>query len=268
MILPLIIIGILCISYLFARFCWNWRGEHWSQAEFKLPLNQVHRGYWREGIQENTLEAFREAKRRGAQMVELDVQLSSDGVVVVFHDDDVSRFSSSQGVVKNMTAQELKNLVKAPTLEEVLKDPDGPKYYNIEIKSNYFLSEGLEKAVAQVVLESKAEKKVIFSSFNPAVLRRMASLLSDVPRALLVTNEKNDEFGKIYLRQMWFGGYAKVHMVNLYYKMLTPQLKKRLDERKIPIAVWTVNDELMADLLIKNQGVVSVISDKFPMGLS
>jgi glycerophosphoryl diester phosphodiesterase len=266
MIFPIFVIIIFCFTYFFVRFCWNWRAESWPVNHFKLPLNQVHRGYWREGIQENTIEAFREAKRRGAEMVELDVQLSKDAIVVVFHDDDISRFSSRKDLVKNLSAQELKELVNAPTLEEVLKDVEGPSYFNVEIKADKFKSNGLEKAVAQIILSANAKGRVIFSSFNPAVLRRLSNLLPDVPRALLVTDEKGDEAGRLYLRQMWFGGYARVHMVNLYHKMLTPLLKRRLDERKIPVAVWTVNDELRADLLLKNHGVVSLISDKFPIG--
>jgi glycerophosphoryl diester phosphodiesterase len=265
MILPIFMITILLLGYLFARFFWNWRVEPWPINHFKLPEYQVHRGYWREGIQENTLESFREARRRGAEMVELDVQLSSDNIVVVFHDDDISRFSQQNTSVQNLTAQELKELVNAPTLVEVLKDSEGPKYFNVEIKSDYYKSNGLEKAVVQAVLNADASGKIIFSSFNPAVLKRLSILLPEVPRALLVTNERGDAAGVLHLRQMWFGGYARVHMVNLYHKMLTPFLVRRLSERKIPVAVWTVNDELRAEMLIKNHGVVSIISDKFPL---
>jgi glycerophosphoryl diester phosphodiesterase len=265
MVLPIIFVSISLIGYLFVRFLWNWRVEPWPVNHFKLPLYQVHRGYWREGIQENTLEAFREARHRGADMVELDVQLSGDDIVVVFHDQDVSRFSTKNILVKNLTAKELKELVNAPSLEEVLSDQQGPKYFNIEIKSNNYNSNGLEKAVVQAVLNVNAGSKIIFSSFNPTVLRRLSELLPDVPRALLVTNEKEDDVGKLYLRQMWLGGYSRAHMVNLYHKMLAPYLVRRLNERKIPIAVWTVNDELQAEMLIQNHGVVSVISDKFPL---
>lgn len=256
----------LIIIYFFVRLLWNWRGESWPASHFRLPLYQVHRGYWREGLQENTLAAFREARKRGAEMVELDVQLSADQVPIVFHDDDISRFSSRKDLVNQLTAKELQELVNAPSLAEVLQDPEGPKYFNIEIKYSKFFSNGLEKCVAQVVTESNATSRVIFSSFNPAILRRLSNLLPEVPRALLVTNDKQDSSGVIYLRQMWFGGYARVHMVNLYHKMVNPFLQRRLAERKIPIAVWTVNDDLRAEMLIKNHGVVSVISDKFPIG--
>lgn len=260
-----LLLPLLISIYFFVRFIWNWRAEAWPTGHFELPCYQVHRGYWREGLQENTLAAFREARQRGAEMVELDVQLSGDLIPVVFHDDDISRFSERKDLVSQLRAQDLKQLVHAPSLAEVLQDPDGPKYFNIEIKYSKYFSNGLEKFVAQTVSENNAVSRVIFSSFNPAVLRRLSELLPNVPRALLVTDDKRDSSGVIYLRQMWFGGYARVHMVNLYHKMLNPFLQRRLAERKIPIAVWTVNDNLRAEMLIKNHGVVSIISDHFPM---
>jgi glycerophosphoryl diester phosphodiesterase len=264
--MEIFLLSTFIFTYFFVRFFWNWRAEAWPTQHFQLPRIQVHRGYWLEGLQENTIAAFREACKRGAEMVELDVQLSSDQIPIVFHDDDISRFSSRKDFVPQLTAKELKDLVQAPSLKEVLQDTEGPKYFNIEIKCSQFRSNGLEKHIAQVVTECGADSRVIFSSFNPAVLRRISKFLPEIPRALLVTDDKNDSSGVIYLRQMWFGGYARAHMVNLNHKMLNPFLQRRLDERKIPIAVWTVNDNLRAEMLIKNHGVVSVISDQFPIG--
>ena len=79
---------------------------------------------------ENTLEAFQLAIEQKADGVELDVQLSKDGVLVVIHDESLDRVSDGRGYVKDYTLQELKSfnfnkmhpeygIVRIPTLEEV-----------------------------------------------------------------------------------------------------------------------------------------------------
>ena len=82
---------------------------------------------------ENTLEAFALAIRQGADGIELDVQLSSDGIPVVIHDETIDRVTDKTGYVKDYTLQELKELTvlkdrfpaynqsKIPTLKEVLE---------------------------------------------------------------------------------------------------------------------------------------------------
>lgn len=81
---------------------------------------------------ENTLEAFLLAAEQGADGVELDVQLTKDGEMVVVHDEEIDRVSDGSGFVKDYTLAELKNLnfnkthleyqnVKIPTLATVYK---------------------------------------------------------------------------------------------------------------------------------------------------
>ena len=60
---------------------------------------------------ENTLEAFLLAIEQGADGIELDVQLSKDGVPVVIHDETVDRVTGQSGFVKDFTLQELKEMV-------------------------------------------------------------------------------------------------------------------------------------------------------------
>lgn len=252
---------ILVGSYLFVRLCHNWRPDPWPSGHFSLPSWQVHRGFWVSGIQENTLEAFREAGRRGFQMVELDVQLSKDGIPIVFHDDDLLRLAGRPDKVSDLTASEIKKLAKAPSLEEVLLDREGVPFFNIEIKNRSARDQRVTRAAVDVVKKTNSQTKVIFSSFNPMTLWVLWRGLPEVPRALLVSDDKSDPDSAIYLRKFWLGGFAHANMLNLDKKMITSSLMKRLAERKIPVAVWTVNEPDAAGLLF-NKGVVSVISDQ------
>lgn len=258
-----LILIVLAGVYLFVRLCHNWRPDPWPANHFTLPLWQVHRGYWFEGTQENTLEAFREAARRGHKMAELDVQLSKEGIPVVFHDDDLNRLGKRPEKVSDLTAAEMKQFANAPTLEEVLIDKDSVPYFNIEIKSRSVKDQRTAIAVVELVKKLNAQSRIIFSSFNPITLRVLWKHIPEVPRALLATDDSSDPDSAIYLRKFWLGGYCHANMLNLDKKMITTQLMKRLDERKIPVAAWTVNDKDAAGLLI-NKGIVSIISDQPP----
>lgn len=256
----LLILVILVICYLLVRYFHNWRPDPWPTNSFKLPDSQIHRGYWHEGLQENTLDAFREAANRGHEMVELDVQLSKDEIPVVFHDDNLKRLAQRPEMVHELTQNELKALANAPSLEEVLTDPHLTKFINIEIKSRSVKDQKTAIKVVDVIKKLNVQNRIIFSSFNPITLRVLWKHLPEVPRALLATNDDTDPDSRIYLRKFWLGGLAHAHMLNLDKRMITPQLMKRLQERKIPVAAWTVNDRDTASLL-RNKGVISIITD-------
>ncbi len=237
-----------------------WKPIDWPVNAFELPKLQMHRGFHITGIRENTLEAFCEAKKQGARMIELDVQLSKDGEAIVFHDENLLRMSGEDVKISNLTSEEIKSRVAAPTLLEVLTNPLIPEYINIEIKSGKVKDFGLEKAVARAVVTAKVEKRVLFSSFNPFSLRRMSRLLPNVPRALLASEEK-DPKNKVYLRKLWLADFSRAHMLNLEQKMLTEKRIFSFKNRGIKIAAWTVNNDIEAKRLL-NLGVSSIISDE------
>ncbi|NUM87683.1 MAG: MFS transporter [Bdellovibrionales bacterium] len=232
----------------------------WPEGGMRLPRWQAHRGYCPDGVRENTLEAFRRARAAGAEMAELDVQLSRDGVPVVVHDKDILRVSGHAGRVEELTAGELERLARVPTLESVLSDRDVPPLFNVELKSGSGSDRGLESAVASVVKRVGAERRVLFSSFNPLALRRISRALPHCPRALLVT-EEDDPSNRFYLRRMLLAFLARPHLLHLDRNMVTAELAGALASRRVPWAAWTVNDPGEARKLLA-LGAESVISDR------
>lgn len=128
---------------------------------------------------ENTMSAFREAERVGAEGIELDVQLSKDGEVVVIHDEELSRTTNGTGFVKDHTLNELKKLnasytfskqvgiQRIPTLAEVLDMfTHNNMLLNIELKNSTFLYPGMEEKVIALVRKYNMQNRVILSSFN------------------------------------------------------------------------------------------------------
>lgn len=128
---------------------------------------------------ENTMPAFEEALRVGADGLELDVQMTKDGVLVLIHDEKVDRTSDGKGWVKDFTFAEIRQLdfgvtfseafagTRIPTLEEVLARFGGTALeFHIELKNGIVRYPGLEDKVMALVQEYGLEERVTLSSFN------------------------------------------------------------------------------------------------------
>jgi len=132
----------------------------------KFPIMVIaHRGF-SGAAPENTLAAFRKAIDVGSDLIELDIQLSKDGKIVVIHDEILGRATNGQGKVSDHTLQELKKLdagskfraefsgERIPTLQEVLDLAKGRVLVNIEIKDptygQYPITELADKALKEV----------------------------------------------------------------------------------------------------------------------
>lgn len=190
-----------------------------SYLEVKLPDVIAHRGYC-SIAPENTIEAFRRAVDVGADMIELDVQLTKDGYIVVFHDLDLSRIVGSKKTISDYTYSELLALdfgsykssyftgmsssmmkdnfagTKISTLDEVLEYASSQNItVNLELK-DLTSAKGISSAqkdtfAAMVVSRVYAydmEDQVIFASFNHNYLAEIERLNSD-NKTLYVTHE-------------------------------------------------------------------------------
>ena len=132
-------------------------------------INYAHRGapaYY----PENTMLSFKAGVEMGANGIETDVQVSKDGVLVLFHDDTLDRVTGASGAIKDYTYNELSKIRvkhngledKVPTFEEFLnyfKDFD--LTFAIELKVG-----GVETAVADMIFKVGVQDKVIITSFN------------------------------------------------------------------------------------------------------
>lgn len=254
----LLVLLVVAISYVLFKEL-TWKALPWPKEALTPPPFQGHRGFWKEGKRENTIDSFRAARERGLKMFELDVRLSKDQIPVVFHDDDLSRIVERKEVVAELKAEELKMFTGAPTLEEVLSDPQLGIFVNIELKTDKAFDGTLEQKTAEVIHRTKSEKRILFSSFNPLALYRMSKLLPNVPRALLATGEDHER-NKIYLRRLWLAPFAKIHLLHLDQQYVTKEEVREWTKRGVPVAMWTVNDPKKAEEYL-GAGAVSIISD-------
>ncbi|WP_413557318.1 glycerophosphodiester phosphodiesterase [Bdellovibrio sp. HCB209] len=257
MIYLLLLIIVLVGIPMYQHF--NWKAQPWPQNGVKTPKYQGHRGYWKEGAQENTLASFKAAKARGLQMIEVDVHLSGDGEVIVLHDADLKRVAGDSRTALEFTAQELKTLAQVPTLREILQSPDVPQLFNIELKTNKAFDHTLEEKVVAVVKETKTESRVLFSTFNPLAVRALSKLAPQIPRALLATKEQ-DPANRWYLKLLIFAPYIKANILHLDHRYVSVEDLKKYIKRGVPVSFWTVNEQPRANELLAN-GAHSIITD-------
>lgn len=238
----------------------NYRGRPELIEAFEIPEFQAHRGYHLDGTCENTLKSLINAKRRGAQMAEMDVQASFDGEVFLYHDLSLQRLHGDNRRIDSTAASELKAL-GITTLKEVLESSETPTKLNIELKTSAIFDGRLENLVVQVIRETKHNKKILFSSFSPFCLMRLRQLAPEVPRALIATNERSSK-NYIFLRHLWLVPYCSPDLLHLDRRMLGPEHFRLAEKYKLRLAVWTVNsDEEIRDLRVK--GIRYFISDRF-----
>lgn len=160
------------------------------RRKFKAPALLAHRGLHdnENGAPENSLAAF-EAAARAGYGIELDVQLTADDRLVVFHDDQLNRVCGRDGNVQQMTLAELTGLAllgtdqKIPTLDEVLALVDGRVPLLIELKSCARVGL-LARLTAERLRKYRGEYMI--ESFNPLALRALKRGDPTVVRGQLV----------------------------------------------------------------------------------
>ena len=146
----------------------------------------AHRGLHGGGLAENSMSAFRAAVDAGFG-IELDIRLSRDGVLVVFHDDDLKRVCGDERLVKEVDASELQKLSLSgtpdgvPTFAEVLELVDGKVPLLVEIKE--LSGNAVALAAAEMLRGYKGD--FIVESFNPLSLRAFKKQLPGVPAGIL-----------------------------------------------------------------------------------
>jgi glycerophosphoryl diester phosphodiesterase len=155
-------------------------------------VNFAHRGASHDAP-ENTLAAFHLAREMGADGVELDVQASKDGEAVIIHDFAVDRTTDGQGLVKDKTLAELKELdagswfedvptklafagQRIPTLQEVIVEVGHQLLLAIELKVKVFGNPALAAEVVRLIEDHNLSHRAVVSSFSPLALRQVKRL--------------------------------------------------------------------------------------------
>ncbi len=226
------------------------------------PLVIAHRGA--SGTSpENTLAAFRRAAELGADMIELDVQVTRDGAVVVIHDYTLERTTSGTGPVHAHTLADIRRCdaggwfdpafrgERVPTLTETFAAVALP--VNVELKP--VSADDLEVRALAVVEEAGALERTVFSSFAMDALERLRARSAAAALAVLW---ETDRIGDAVAWARRVGARA----LHLRKDAATPRTLEIAAAQHLPVRVWTVNDQAEMGRLAA-AGVEGIFTD-FP----
>lgn len=222
-------------------------GEAWDLL-FHPPV--AHRGLWSpDGPPENSLGALQAACAAGYG-IELDVQLSSDGEAMVFHDEKLARMTGAEGRLRDRTAADLEALVLAggdetiPTLAETLTLIGHRALVHIELKTPYGEVGPLEQRVHEVIADHNGPICVIgfnpyshawFADRYPGVMRGLDSYSYN--RAPQMAETQRRAFANLEHVEI-----ARPHFLALGLDMLPSARAAEYRARGLPIVAWTVRD--------------------------
>ncbi|MDU0332339.1 MULTISPECIES: glycerophosphodiester phosphodiesterase [Paenibacillus] len=198
----------------------------------------VHRGDT-SNAPENSLPALISAIDKGFQVVELDVQLTKDGVAVLNHDSDLRRMTGLKKRVADMNFNEVQQLyigmdangypIHIPSLSSVLAEAQGRIKLLLDLKPNGAPSEALAEEVVRLIKEAGVEEEVRVQSFDGEVLGRIRELAPEI------------KIGRILFFALGDLSVLDVDFYTIEQVMLTDFLVDQAHADGREVWVWTVN---------------------------
>ena len=247
----------LNLSYVYSVFTGK---ANFRLALFQNPTVMAHRGLSADAP-ENTLYAFSDAISVGADFIELDVQQTRDGVLVVMHDSNLKRTTGVNKDIWDVDYADIQNLdagswfdpayanARIPTLEETLQFVDKRAKLDIEIKPTKHGSDTLEQDVAELITRYQYTDACYVTSFSYGSLKKV--------------KEANPEIRTGYLMSVAYGQfyslkYADAFSLNKVF--VTSQVVNAAHQQGKQIFAWTVNSMSEVRSLC-NLHVDSIITD-------
>lgn len=211
-----------------------------------MNLCMAHRG-WSGAAPENTMAAIKQVLTEPRiQAIEIDVQLSKDGVPVIIHDFTLERTTTGKGYVKDHTYEELHELdagswfeekfsaEKIPTFEEVLVEVQGKCRLNIELKTAGGMYPDIERKVLDLLNQYQMKSEVMITSFDHEVIKQLHQLDPTFTTGLIV-------YGKpTLIREQLKETGATI--LSIAYSYLTPEFVTSIINEGIQVVAWTIDD--------------------------
>jgi glycerophosphoryl diester phosphodiesterase len=227
----------------------------------------------------NTIYAFERAVKMGADMLDLDVNMTKDGALVVIHDDSVDRTTNGKGKVKDLTLEQLRGLdagwywpqesseadphpfrgqgIRIPTLEEVFKAfPKTPM--TIEIKQD---EPSIAKPFCEILRKDSMTDKVIIPSFVERAILEFRAACPEVMTAMTESEVRNLIFLGDLAGRAPQARALQVPTTAGPINLVTPGFVSFATARGLVVQPWTINDESEMRSLIR-MGVHGINTDR------
>lgn len=220
----------------------------------KIPNNKIaHRGMFDNiKIPENSLSSFKKALKYNYS-IELDIQLTKDNILVVFHDSNLKRMTGINKLIEDTNYNELKELKllntneHIPTLDEVLNLVNNKVLLDIEIKDTKKIKEITN------ILKNKLSNynNYVLKSFDPRIVRSLKKNINTEVGYLIDTKHK-------LLSNILVIKYSKADFLSISKKLLNTKKFQKL-KNKYQLLIWTIKDKNE----IKDENII-YICNKLP----
>ncbi|MBQ8430710.1 MAG: glycerophosphodiester phosphodiesterase, partial [Clostridia bacterium] len=212
---------------------------------------------------ENSIPAFNEAIKHNLA-IELDVHLTKDKKLVVFHDDNLERMTGVNNFVRFLTLDELREIkfkdseYSIPSLQEVLKFVDGRVPILLEIKTENNTN-SICKAVVEELKDYKGE--IFIQAFNPFVLRKFYKIAPQYLRGQLSSyfiGKKLGLFKKLMIKKLALKKFAHIDFVSYNIENLP---NKYVFNCNLPVLSWTIKtkEEFLKAKTVSNNLIIDNI---------
>lgn len=233
----------------------------------------AHRGVPAEAP-ENTVASFVRAIKIGVEMIEVDVQQTLDGHLVVFHDKTLDRTTDGTGALRDATLDGLKQLdaggwfserfrgERIPTLDEVIDILPPETNILLEIKYGSPYQEGIERRLIDFLKERKLLGRVLIKSFDIEVVQSVRSLAPEIPVGISFIF-RVPFLSMIVHRWIRFGDVLDedVDFLHVHRLGVTQSLIEEAHKEGMRVIAWDVNDETTMARLMR-MGVDGIETDE------
>jgi len=244
----------------YAIYFWKWKTNEQSFYLANRPIILGHRGS-PTIITENTVPSFERALEQGVEGIELDVRLTKDNQIVVFHDESLLRLSGVNIEIKDLSYKEIqahtlkkesnqRAEVVAPRLEDLLPVFEKTETINIEIKSDSIFDSGeIVNHLIKFLNKNHLDYKTIVSSFNPTMLWRLRKKRPQTITGLLYT--KRVPLHSIY--NMAWSMICRVDNLHIHFDFLDSWIVRWAKSKGMRVNCYTINNETIYQKAIKEK---------------
>ena len=206
-----------------------------------------HRGH-RSVAPENTLSAFQGALAAGADGIELDVRLTRDGQLVVFHDRRLDRTSNGHGLVDHYTLAHIRSLdvgswfshqfkgEAAPTLDQVFEALPHDYLINVEMKVIIRRMKMIAHRVAETIRRHQRWESTLVASFNPIALFHLRRIEPQIARGYIFSRDH-----PYPIRSRWFAPLVKAHWYDPANNTYDPALHGKFQRKGSRVLAWDLD---------------------------
>jgi glycerophosphoryl diester phosphodiesterase len=271
--------GLLLVMWLYEpwfyqRYIASTNIENIKKKDFKIIGHKGAAGY----APENTLASLQVALDLGVDMIEIDVHMTKDEEVVVFHDEDISRTTNGTGKIHELTLAEVKELdagswfdakfagEQVPTLREAINLVHGKADILIDIKSKgHEFYDNFAEIIVDIIDEKEDNKEwCIVQSYEQEYLEHAYTRDSTIKMKKLMMGEDESMLFSFYLNSKSFMTNRNKHQffetINPHYSTLSQRRIFRLHAKGYKVHTYVVNEPIEMIKML-NMAVDGIITD-------